>query len=57
MSSDAESRPLRFAVFAAGSIVIDRNTVTVCLKSMHGSVKKHLFLWITPKICEITVVA
>ena len=24
---------------------------------MHGSVKKNLFLWITPKICEITVVA
>ena len=31
LSSDAESRPLRFAVFGAGSIVTDRKTVTVCL--------------------------
>ena len=30
-SSDAESRPLRFAVFGAGSIVTDGETVTVCL--------------------------
>ena len=31
LSSDAESRPLRFAVFGAGSIVTDRKTVTVWL--------------------------
>ena len=31
LSSDVESRPLRFAVFGAGSIVTDRKTVTVCL--------------------------
>ena len=31
LSSDAESTPLRFAVFEEGSIVTDRKTVTVCL--------------------------
>ena len=31
LSSDAESTPLRFAVFGAGSIVTHRKTVTVCL--------------------------
>ena len=34
----------------------DNKTVTVRLESMYGSVKKHVFLWITPKICEMTVV-
>ena len=53
---DAEGKPLRVAVFRATSIMTDSKTVTVCLESMDGSVKKRVFLWTTPKICEMTAV-
>ena len=53
---DAECKPLRVAVFGATSIVTDSKTITVCLQSMDGSVKKRVFLWTTPKICERTAV-
>ena len=33
-----------------------RKTVTTCLERMDGSVKKRVFLWTTPKICEMTAV-
>ena len=42
---DAERRPLRVAVFGAASIAADSKTVTACLESMDGSVKKRVFLW------------
>ena len=53
---DAERKPLRVAVFGAASIVTDSKTVTACLESMDGSVKKRVFLGTTPKICEMTAV-
>ena len=53
---DAERKPLRVAVFGAASIVTDSKTVTACLESMDGSVKKRVFQWTTPKICEMTAV-
>ena len=53
---DTERKPLRVAVFGVASIVTDRKTVTACLESMDGSVKKRIFLWTTPKICEMTAV-
>ena len=53
---DAERKPLRVAVFGTTSIVTDSKTVTVCLESMDRSVKKRVFLWTTPKICEMTAV-
>ena len=40
-----DAKPLRVAVFGAASIVTDRKTVTACLESMDGSVKKRVFLW------------
>ena len=52
MGLDTERKPLRVAVFE----VTDSKTVTVCLESMDGSVKKPVFLWTTPKICEMTAV-
>ena len=52
----AERKPLRVAVFGATSIMTDSKTVTVCLESMDGSVKKRVFLWTTSKICEMTAV-
>ena len=42
---DAERRPPRVAVFGAASIAADSKTVTACLESMDGSVKKRVFLW------------
>ena len=39
----AKRRPLRVAVFGAKWIVTDSKTVTVCRKSMHRSVKEHVF--------------
>ncbi|PFX12456.1 hypothetical protein AWC38_SpisGene23585 [Stylophora pistillata] len=51
---DAERKPLRVAVFGAKSIVTDSQTVIVRLESIDGSVKKCVFLWTTPKICEMT---
>ena len=53
---DAERKPLRVAVFGAASIVTDTKTVTACLENMGESVKKRVFLWTTPKICETTAV-
>ena len=53
---DTERKPLRVAVFGANSIVTDSKTVTVRLESIDGSVKKCVFLWTTPKICEMTAV-
>ena len=53
---DAERKPLRVAVFGAASIVTDSKIVTACLENMDESVKKRVFLWTTPKICEITAV-
>ena len=53
---DAVRKPLCVAVFRVTSIVTDSKTVTVCLESMDGSVKKRVFLWITPKICKMTAV-
>lgn len=49
-------KPLRVAVFGANSIVTNSKTVTVHLESIDGSVKKCVFLWTTPKICEMTAV-
>ena len=53
---DAERKPLRVANFGAASIVTDSKTVTACLESMDGCIKKRVFLWTTPKICEMTAV-
>ena len=53
---DAERKPLRVGVFGAKSIVTDSKTVTVRLESIDGSLKKSVFLWTTPKICEMTAV-
>ena len=53
---DAERKPLRVAVFGVMPIVTDSKTVTVCQESMDGSVKKRVFLWTIPKICEMTAV-
>nr|XP_058947541.1 uncharacterized protein LOC131775445 [Pocillopora verrucosa] len=53
---DTERKPLRVAVFGANSIVTDNKTVTVRLESIDESVKKCVFLWTTPKICEMTAV-
>ena len=53
---DAERKPPRVAVFGEMSIVTDSKTVTVCLQSMDGSVKKNVFLWTSLKICEMTAV-
>lgn len=53
---DTERKPLRVAVFGANSIVTNNKTVTVRLESIDGSVKKCVFLWTTPKICEMTAV-
>ena len=56
MGLDAERKPLRVAAFGATSTVTDSKTVTVCLESIDGSIKKRVFLWTTPKICEMTAV-
>ena len=53
---DAERKPLRVSVFGAKSIMTDSKTVTVRVESMDGRVKKQVFLWTTPKICEMTAV-
>ena len=53
---DAERRPLRVSVFGAKSIMTDSKTVTVRVECMDGRVKKQVFLWTTPKICEMTAV-
>ena len=53
---DAERKSLRVAVFGATSIVTDSKTVTVCQESMNGRVKKRVFLWTIPNICEMTAV-
>ena len=53
---DAERRPLHVSVFGAKSIMTDSKTVTVRVESMDGRVKKQVFLWTTPKICEMTAV-
>ena len=53
---DAEHKPLRVANFGAASIVTDSKTVTACLESMDGCIKERVFLWTTPKICEMTAV-
>ena len=52
MGLKAACRPLRVAVLGAKSIVTDSKTVIVRIES----VKKHVVLWTTPKMCEMTAI-
>ena len=52
----AERKPLRVAVFGGTSILTESKTVTVYLDGKDGSVRKRVYLWTTPKICEMTAV-